>query len=192
MKVATGRQMAELDRITVEQYGISTLVLMENAGRSCAERILRILQEKVGAPEEASVAIVCGRGNNGGDGMVIARHLQNRGVYVEVFLLSEVENLSRDARAQYEILRRMDVETRIIRDQDGVVDLRSYLEEVHLCVDAILGTGLSSPLQGIVRDVVERCGMASSSWGETNGALRTMASEWIGPPPRSGHPLRTP
>lgn len=163
MKVATGRQMAELDRITVEQYGISTLVLMENAGRSCAERILRILQEKVGAPEEASVAIVCGRGNNGGDGMVIARHLQNRGVYLEVFLLSEVENLSRDARTQYEILRRMDVETRIIRDQDGVVDLRSYLEEVHLCVDAILGTGLSSPLQGIVRDVVETINLSMAT-----------------------------
>ena len=49
----------------------------------------------------------------------------------------------------------MDVEARVIRDQEGVEDLRTYLEEVHLCVDAILGTGLSSPLQGIVRNVVE-------------------------------------
>ncbi len=163
MKVATARQMAELDRITVEQYGIPTLVLMENAGRSCAERILRILQEKVGAPEEASVAIACGRGNNGGDGMVIARHLQNRGVYVEVFLLSEIEDLSRDARTQFEILRKMDVETRIIRDQEGVADLRTYLEEVHLCVDAILGTGLSSPLQGIVREVVETINLSMAT-----------------------------
>ncbi len=155
MKVATARQMAELDRVTIEQYGIPSLVLMENAGRSCTERILRILQEKVVAPEEASVAVVCGRGNNGGDGMVIARHLHNRGVYVEVFLLSEAEDLSQDARIQYEIVRKMDVECRIIRDHEGVEDLRSYLEEVHLCIDAILGTGLSSPLQGIVRDVVE-------------------------------------
>jgi ADP-dependent NAD(P)H-hydrate dehydratase / NAD(P)H-hydrate epimerase len=155
VKVATGRQMAELDRVTIEQYGIPSLVLMENAGRSCTERILRILQEKVVAPEEASIAAVCGRGNNGGDGMVIARHLHNRGVYVEVFLLSETEDLSPDARIQYEILRKMDVECRNIRDQEGVEDLRSYLEEVHLCVDAILGTGLSFPLQGIVRDVVE-------------------------------------
>jgi NAD(P)H-hydrate epimerase len=155
MKVATARQMADLDRVTMDQYGIPSLVLMENAGRSCTERILRILQEKVGVPEEASVAIVCGRGNNGGDGMVIARHLHNRGVYVEVFLLSEADNLSPDARTQFEIIRKMDVECRIIRDQEGVEDLRTYLEEVHLCVDAILGTGLTSSIQGIVRDVVE-------------------------------------
>ena len=99
MKVATARQMAELDRVTIEQYGIPSIVLMENAGRSCTERILRILEEKVGAPEEASVAVVCGRGNNGGDGFVIARHLHNRGVYVEVFILSEEDRLSPDALA---------------------------------------------------------------------------------------------
>src|SRR3989304_4596444 len=163
MKVATARQMAELDRVTIEQYGIPSLVLMENAGRSCTERILRILQEKVGVPERASVAIVCGRGNTGGDGMVIARHLHNRGVYVEVFLLSDVENLSTDARTQYEIVRRMDVECRIIRDQEGVEDLRGYLEEVHLCVDAIRGTGLSSPLGGIMRDVVETINLSMAT-----------------------------
>jgi len=52
---------------------------MENAGRSCTDRIFRILEEKAGGPQEASVAVVCGKGNNGGDGMVIARHLHNRG-----------------------------------------------------------------------------------------------------------------
>ena len=58
---------------------IPALVLMENAGRSCTDRIFRILEEKAGGPQEASVAVVCGKGNNGGDGMVIARHLHNRG-----------------------------------------------------------------------------------------------------------------
>lgn len=155
MKVATASQMAQLDRISAEKYGVPTLVLMENAGRSCAERILRILEEKVGALEEASVAVVCGRGNNGGDGFVIARHLHNRGVYVEVFLLDEEDRLSPDARLQYEILKRLDVERRSVRDAEGVADLRVFLEEVHLCVDAILGTGLNSPLTGLVREVVE-------------------------------------
>jgi NAD(P)H-hydrate epimerase len=155
MKIASARQMAELDRVSTEQYGIPSLLLMENAGRSCAERILRFLDEKVGAPEEASVAVVCGRGNNGGDGMVIARNLHNRGVYVEVFLLAEEDSLSTDAKIQNGILKKMDVEVRVIRDRDGVEDLRSFLEEVHLCVDAILGTGLSSPLTGIIREVVE-------------------------------------
>jgi len=155
MKVATAAQMAELDRVTIHTYGIPSLVLMENAGRSCTDRIFRILEDKAGGPQEASVAVVCGKGNNGGDGMVIARHLHNRGVYVEVFLLGEVDDLSTDARTQHEIIRRMDVEVRVIRDGEGVEDLRSYLEEVHLCVDAILGTGLSAPLSGIVREVVE-------------------------------------
>ncbi|RJP24789.1 MAG: NAD(P)H-hydrate dehydratase [Deltaproteobacteria bacterium] len=155
MKVATARQMAELDRVTIHTYGIPSLVLMENAGRSCTDRIFRILEEKVGAPQEASVAVVCGKGNNGGDGMVIARHLHNRGVYVEVFLLGETAELSADAKTQHDILRRMDVEIRVVRDTEGVEDLRTYLEEVHLCVDAILGTGLSSPLEGTIRDVVE-------------------------------------
>jgi len=92
--------------VTIHTYGIPALVLMENAGRSCTDRIFRILEEKVGAPQEASVAVVCGKGNNGGDGMVIARHLHNRGVYVEVFLLGEVDELSADARTQHEIIRR--------------------------------------------------------------------------------------
>ena len=78
MKIVTARQMAELDRVTIHTYGIPALVLMENAGRSCTDRIFRILEEKAGGPQEASVAVVCGKGNNGGDGMVIARHLHNR------------------------------------------------------------------------------------------------------------------
>ncbi|MEW6719104.1 MAG: NAD(P)H-hydrate dehydratase [Thermodesulfobacteriota bacterium] len=155
MKVASARQMAELDRVAIQHYGIPSLVLMENAGRACTDRILRLLEEKVVAPQEASVAVVCGKGNNGGDGMVIARHLHNRGVYVEVFLLGETEELSKDAGAQAEILKRMDLEIRVIRDTEGVEDLRTYLEEVHLCVDAIFGTGISSPLSGTVREVVE-------------------------------------
>src|SRR5512146_810872 len=118
MKVASGRQMAALDKITIEKYGIPALLLMENAGRSCVERILRVLEEKVGAAEEASVAVVCGKGNNGGDGLVIARHLHNRGVYVEVFLVAEEDKLSPDAARQYEILKKLDVERRVIRDAE--------------------------------------------------------------------------
>ena len=138
---------------------------MENAGRSCADRILRILEEKVGRPQEASVAVVCGKGNNGGDGMVIARHLHNRGAYVEVFLLERGgSSLSADAQDPVrDPPGEMDVEVRVIRDTEGVEDLRTYLEEVHLCVDAILGTGLSSPLSGIVREVVEVINLSMAS-----------------------------
>lgn len=155
MKIVTAHQMAELDRVSIEEYGIPSVVLMENAGRSCVDRILMIFEDKALSAQEASIAVVCGRGNNGGDGFVIARHLHNRGAYVEVFLLDEEENLSPDARLQADILKRLDVEIRVIRDSEGVEDLRTYLEEVHLCVDAILGTGLSKPLTGLIREVVE-------------------------------------
>ncbi|MCL2103373.1 MAG: hypothetical protein FWH25_04980, partial [Syntrophorhabdaceae bacterium] len=103
MKVATAQQMADLDRVAIEHYGIPSLVLMESAGRCCVERIFQIFDDKAIAPQEASVAVVCGKGNNGGDGMVIARHLHNRGVYVEVFLLCEPGDLSPDARIQANI-----------------------------------------------------------------------------------------
>jgi NAD(P)H-hydrate epimerase len=155
MKIVTGRQMAELDRLAIEEYGIPSLVLMENAGKACADRIGEILERKVGNVQESSVAVVCGKGNNGGDGMVIARHLHNRGVYVEIYLADDEENLSPDARVQHSILRKMDVEVRPLKDAEGIEDLRYFLEEVQLCVDALVGTGLSSPLSGHLREVVE-------------------------------------
>ncbi|HEY5996098.1 MAG TPA: NAD(P)H-hydrate dehydratase [Candidatus Deferrimicrobiaceae bacterium] len=155
MKIVTAHQMAELDRVSIEEYGIPSVALMENAGRACTDRILLILDDKGLSPQESSIAVVCGRGNNGGDGIVIARNLHNRGAYVELFLLDEEDNLSADGRLQLEILKKMDVEYRVIRDSEGVEDLRNYLEEVHLCIDAILGTGLTKPLSGLIREVVE-------------------------------------
>ncbi len=163
MKIVTAHQMSELDRVSIEEYGIPSVALMENAGRACTERILMIFDDKGLSPQEASVAVVCGRGNNGGDGFVIARHLHNRGAYVEVFLLDEEDNLSPDARIQAEILKKMDVEIRIVRDTEGVEDLRTFLEEVHLCIDAILGIGLKKPLSGLIREVVEAINLSMAT-----------------------------
>src|SRR3954453_11036958 len=82
----------ELDRRAVHEYGVPGVVLMENAGRGAAELLARL------NPEGQRVLILCGPGNNGGDGFVMARHLQNRGLDVDVWLFGEPDRLSPDAR----------------------------------------------------------------------------------------------
>src|SRR5687768_12914817 len=126
--VVTAAQMRELDRLTIEELGIPGAVLMENAGRAVADEV-----EKLGAP----VAIVCGSGNNGGDGFVAARWLRERGVEVRVCLVAGRPKAPGDAAlhlAAYE------------RGGGTLVDLDTALAGAEVVVDAIFGTGLSRPL----------------------------------------------
>ena len=153
MKVATARQMAELDRVTIEQYGIPSIVLMENAGRSCTERILRILEEKVGAPEEASVAVVCGRGNNGGDGFVAARLLAGRGYEVEVLALATSYDPSTPTGRNWARVR-----------EDLPFAGRLKKRPMALLVDAIFGTGLSRPVEGRERGLIREMNSLDRRW----------------------------
>ncbi len=92
----------ELDRRAIEDYGVPGIVLMENAGRGCAEFIAAL-------KPTGTVVICCGRGNNGGDGLVIARHLDYRGIPVEVLLLADPAELRGDALTNYEIVRRAQI-----------------------------------------------------------------------------------
>ncbi len=108
MKVVTAESMRRLDRKTIEEAGIPGMVLMENAGRGVAGEIFREYPRIPGN----RVAVVAGRGNNGGDGFVIARYLINRGLEVRVFLLASPEALKGDARANLDILLRMKADIR--------------------------------------------------------------------------------
>src|SRR6185295_15817157 len=98
----TSDQCRELDRRATAEYGISSLVLMENAGRGCADVL-----ERLGI--DGPVVILCGKGNNAGDGFVIARHLDVRGHVCHVFLLCPREELRGDAAANFAILQKSDV-----------------------------------------------------------------------------------
>src|SRR5882757_8104139 len=102
MRVLTSAQMREADRRTIEDIGIPSLVLMENAGRQVVAAIEAMHGELLD-----HVAVVCGRGNNGGDGFVVARTLVQRGVDVSVFLLGRVADVRGDARVNLEILGRL-------------------------------------------------------------------------------------
>jgi NAD(P)H-hydrate epimerase len=125
----TREQCRELDRRATAEYGISSLVLMENAGRGCADVL-----ERVGI--EGTAVVVCGKGNNGGDGFVIARHLEIRGYECRVLLVVGADELRGDAAVNFAILRKTHV---------PIIERPRHFDE-HVrgaawLVDALLGTG---------------------------------------------------
>ena len=142
--------MREADRRTIEDVGIPSLVLMENAGRQVVAAMETFFQDLA----DRSVAIVCGKGNNGGDGFVVARTLQQRGIDVSVFVVGRIADIKGDARINIEILGRLGVTVVEIADE-GQWELHfSEISEHDLIVDALFGTGLKSALSGIYETVI--------------------------------------
>jgi NAD(P)H-hydrate epimerase len=133
MKVATAEQMHELDRKAMETYHIPGILLMENAGRGAAE----VMGEAFPDLQRRKIAIFSGKGNNGGDGFVVARHLLNRGIPAKVFLLTNPQVLRGDAETNFHIFKRMKGEIfslhppRNIRGQEGS-------QKYDLLIDGIL------------------------------------------------------
>ncbi len=150
----TTAEMRAYDKYAIEKLKIPGLVLMENAGRSVAEAILR----HYGPVKEKSVLIFCGKGNNGGDGFVAARYLHNRGANITIALTGKKSQLKGDARTNYEILRELVKNVRrpsVLR----IVELQSrrilsMLPQPQIIVDAIFGTGFSGEVGGLVKDVI--------------------------------------
>jgi len=132
--VLTRKQCRLVDRLAVEEYGFSGLVLMENAGRGVADVLCSL---GIVGP----VVICCGKGNNAGDGFVIARHLALRGHKVEVMLWATPERLTPDAAANYKILAKSNVPIKIFGDVCCAVETRQTLADAAWIVDALLGTG---------------------------------------------------
>ncbi|MCO8123630.1 NAD(P)H-hydrate epimerase [Stieleria sp. TO1_6] len=138
-------QVRQIDQIAIDEFGLSGLVLMENAGRGAADRIVTHY------PAEKSVGILCGTGNNGGDGYVIARHLQCCGMDVRIISLVPLEKLTGDARSNAEIAQRAQLPIAIA---SGAGDLRSWIPANRLVVDCMLGTGASGAPRGLYADAV--------------------------------------
>jgi NAD(P)H-hydrate epimerase len=142
-------EVRSIDARAASELGLSTLVLMENAGRGAAE----ILREWTGP--ESRVLILCGPGNNGGDGGVVARHLDSWGYPVRVVWFADPSRLSADAVSQHTIVRRSGIDQ---QDRPGTID-RSSIEDLLRAsgwvVDGLLGTGLTRPVEGPLREVIE-------------------------------------
>src|SRR5256714_12033056 len=150
MRVLTAAQMREADRRTIEDVGIPSLVLMENAGR----QVVAALEAMHSDLLERQVAVLCGRGNNGGDGFVVARTLAQRGVEVSVFLLGRVSEVRGDARINLEVLGRMGLTVVEVADSQAWELHFSEVSDCALIVDAIFGTGLNAPVSGLIQSVI--------------------------------------
>ena len=150
MRVLNAAQMREADRRTIEDIGIPSLVLMENAGRQVVAAMEAIHTDMA----ERQVAVLCGRGNNGGDGFVVARTLVQRGVDVSVFLIGRVADVRGDARINLEVLGRLGITVVEIADSQAWELHLSEVRDCTLIVDAIFGTGLNAPVSGLIESVV--------------------------------------
>jgi len=151
MKVATAEQMQELDRKAIEGYKIPGIVLMENAGRGATEVISTAFPDI----QNKKIAIVAGKGNNGGDGFVIARHLLNRGISVKVYLLTDPKALRGDSEINYHIFSRMKGEVISVPSSKDYQKVKRDLEKFDLLIDGIFGTGLDAEVRGYYREVID-------------------------------------
>ncbi|MFO7899494.1 MAG: NAD(P)H-hydrate epimerase [Planctomycetota bacterium] len=136
MRHVTREEMREVDRAAIEEYEMPGVILMENAGRGAAACALEMVGESTGP-----VAVVCGSGNNGGDGYVVARHLHNQGVGVTVHLLWDREKIRGDADTNLAIIEHMGLDIRRTRPDE------LNLSGAALVVDAVFGTGLSGEVR---------------------------------------------
>ena len=133
--VVTSEQMRALNRMAIEDFGIPGLILMENAGRAVTEVCVEMLE---GGIQHSNVVVVCGPGNNGGDGFVVARHLYNAGAHVRIFYFGDRESAKGDALTNLQIAEKMRLDVNYSRD---VAALESAVGESDLVIDALLGTG---------------------------------------------------
>ncbi len=151
---ALGRdEVREIDRKAIEEYEIPGIILMENAGRNVAEEVLKMLPGK----DTSRVAIFCGKGNNGGDGFVIARHLYNKGVDVSVYLTTEVSRVlsDGDASTNLKILLNMNLEIKELQEEH-IGEIGKELHDYNVIVDAIFGTGLRGEVRESVRTLISK------------------------------------
>jgi ADP-dependent NAD(P)H-hydrate dehydratase / NAD(P)H-hydrate epimerase len=158
MKILTAAEMQRIDRLTSEQFGVPSLTLMENAGRGVVE----FLEERFSPLAAQKIAILCGRGNNGGDGMVVARLLRDRGLNPRVILFADPKNLKGDAVANYGRLAVSGV-PQVATDAAAWQQLKEGIKDSTLVVDGLVGTGLSRPLEGLLLEVVRDVNNSFSS-----------------------------
>lgn len=152
IKLLTAAEMREIDRATSEVYGLPSIVLMEHAGKAVATAARELL-----STDSRHVCVVCGKGNNGGDGLVAARWLLRWGYVPEVFLLCPREELEGDARIHLQFCLKSGVKLEVLTEEQDFVLLTGSLRRCSLVIDALLGTGLQGaprqPLANAIRQL---------------------------------------
>ncbi|MFH1507456.1 MAG: NAD(P)H-hydrate epimerase [Candidatus Omnitrophota bacterium] len=153
-RLLTSALAKRLDLIAVKKLGISTLVLMENAARAVAQEILN-------DPAHKKIIIVCGKGNNGGDGLAAARHLIAEGLKPRVFIVGNLSSVKNEARVNLNILLKLKIRIIGISPRNFSL-LRRKLFSADLIVDALLGVGLKGEVGGLVKRVIEAINSSSA------------------------------
>lgn len=144
-----------IDSITIEKFGLPGVILMENAGRNSAEYLLS-LRNAIDARDRDPVAICCGKGNNGGDGYVMARYLDNYGIPVKVLLFVDKSKIAQDALTHFRVMQNAGIEV-IELYQDNKFDIqtmRRELGDVKWIIDGLFGTGLKGELKGPYAEII--------------------------------------
>jgi hydroxyethylthiazole kinase-like uncharacterized protein yjeF len=150
MRILNAAQMREADRVTIEEIGIPSLVLMENAGR----QVVAAMEAAYESALDGGVAVLAGRGNNAGDGFVVARTLGQRGIDARVFVIGAVGDVRGDARINLDVLGRLGVTVVEIGDEQTWELHFSEIAQCSVIVDALFGTGLHGALGGMLETVV--------------------------------------
>src|SRR5216684_1697273 len=151
MKALTAAEMREVDRLTTERHGIPSLQLMEDAGT----RFFEFLRTSYGDVAASHASILCGKGNNGGDGFVVARHLQAAGLKPEVYIFSGQDAARGDAAENLARLKKPGAKIQEIITDEQWERVRSEIAKSRLIVDALLGTGLKGKVEGLLASVIE-------------------------------------
>jgi len=146
--VVTAKEMAEIDRFAIDKIGIPGMVLMENAGRE----VVAVIREMLGTVEDKNINIFCGKGNNGGDGYVVARYLLDMGANVKTYLVGKIDEVKSDAGNNLKILQGLGHDVLPVSSVEHI----RWNTGAHLLVDALLGTGVRGGLTGLMKELVEK------------------------------------
>ncbi|MFY9528847.1 MAG: NAD(P)H-hydrate dehydratase [Candidatus Acidiferrales bacterium] len=151
MKVLTAAEMRDVDRLTAERYGVPTLTLMENAGT----RVVEFLARRYPELAHRRILLLCGKGNNGGDGLVVARLLRDRGAKPLVVLFARPEEVRGDAAENLKRYQKHASELHSVPSLAQWEGFRSEIDSSAIIIDALLGTGLRGPVEGLLAQVIE-------------------------------------
>lgn len=148
IKTLTALEAKKFDLKAIKRFKVPTILLMENAGRAITEEVLRIIKRK-----KMKVAIICGRGNNGGDGFCSARHLITKGIAFDVYVCGKISGLKGEARVNLDILLRLKKKIFSINEKNLKI-FKSKLLGYGLIIDSILGVGLRGRVEGVISKVI--------------------------------------
>jgi len=189
MKVLTGAQMRRIDRRTTEERGLPSLILMENAG----SRVFEFLAHRFSPLSGERIAVLCGKGNNGGDGLVVARrlHTRTRPGRLSVILAAAAESLAGDAAANYRMLEGAGLRPRLVASEAEWEAALGEILDSTLVIDALLGTGLRGPAEGlylrIIRDLNARLRQARVVAVDIPSGMDSDSGERLGEALRADH-----